>query len=92
MAFLPQNRAVNFVKACQSWLLAEEDEDEEDEEPGLELELEMTQIFQHLAPVLQLIPGAHWELFFDLVEENLEVRFFFFFIFPKVKSLIANNN
>lgn len=74
VAFLPQNRAVNFVKACQSWLSAEEEEEEEDDaDTGVELETEMTHIFQHLAPVLQLVTGAHWELFFDLIEENLEV-------------------
>lgn len=64
--FLPQNRAVNFMKNCQSWQISDEDIDED-------VDCEMTLVFISLAPILQNIPGAHWEFIFDVVETNLEV-------------------
>ncbi|KAI9062239.1 hypothetical protein FKP32DRAFT_1593812 [Trametes sanguinea] len=63
--FLPQLRAVNLVKACQQWITSDEDLDEE-------VQSEMTLVFAHLAPILQSVPGAHWDLIFDVVENNLE--------------------
>ncbi|KAI0634826.1 hypothetical protein C8Q77DRAFT_1277694 [Trametes polyzona] len=63
--FLPQLRAVNLVKACQQWITSDEDLDEE-------VQSEMTLVFAHLAPILQNVPGAHWDLIFDVVENNLE--------------------
>lgn len=66
--FLPQNRAVNFMKTCQTWLSSDEDIDED-------VEGEMIGVFVHLAPILQNVPGSHWELIFDLLENNLEVCF-----------------
>ncbi|KAI5116021.1 hypothetical protein M0805_005027, partial [Coniferiporia weirii] len=65
VVFLPQNRAVNFMKVCQTWITSDIDIDED-------AESEMTLIFQHLAPILQNVPGAHWELIFDVIENNLE--------------------
>jgi len=64
--FLPQPRAVNVMKACQLWIASDEDIDED-------VESAMTLIFIHLAPILQDVPGAHWDLIFDVVENNLEV-------------------
>ncbi len=64
--FLPQLRAVNLIKACQQWITSDEDLDEE-------VQSEMTLVFAHLAPILQNVPGAHWDLIFDVVENNLEV-------------------
>lgn len=64
--FLPEHRAVNLMKACQQWIASDEDIDED-------VESEMTVIFLHLAPILQSIPGAHWDLIFDIMENNLEV-------------------
>lgn len=73
--FLAQNRAVNVMKACQQWIASDEDLDEE-------VESAMTLVFVHLAPILQNVPGSHWDLIFDIVESNLEVsHFFFLFIF-----------
>lgn len=71
VVFLPQPRAVNLVKACQKWV-ADEDEDDED---GVDEDVEsaMTEVFVHLAPILQNVPGGHWEFMFDVVENNLEV-------------------
>jgi E3 ubiquitin-protein ligase listerin len=67
IAFLPQLRAVNVMKACQQWIASDEDVDEE-------VESVMALVFTHLAPVLQNVPGAHWDLIFDVIENNLEVR------------------
>lgn len=66
VVFLPQLRAINLVKACQGWITSDEDVSEE-------VESEMTLIFLHLAPILQSVPGAHWEFIFDVIENNLEV-------------------
>ena len=65
--FLPEPRAVNAMKACQQWITSDEDIDEE-------VESAMTLIFVHLAPILQNVPGAHWDFVFDVLENNLEVR------------------
>ncbi|KAI0336704.1 hypothetical protein GY45DRAFT_1377084 [Cubamyces sp. BRFM 1775] len=65
VVFLPQPRAVNLIKACQQWITSDEDLDEE-------VQSEMTLVFAHLAPILQNVPGAHWDLVFDVVENNLE--------------------
>jgi hypothetical protein len=67
--FLPTPRAVNVVKACQSWVLSEDDDDEEVDE---EVESAMLPIFMHLAPILQNVPGAHWAFVFDVLEAVLE--------------------
>lgn len=64
--FLPQQRAVNVIKACQQWVGSDEEIDEE-------LESEMTLIFFYVAPLLQNIPGGHWDFIFDVIENNLEV-------------------
>lgn len=63
--FLPQPRAVKVMKACQQWIASDEDIDED-------LESVMTLVFIHLAPILQDVPGAHWDLVFDVVENNME--------------------
>ncbi|KZT00638.1 uncharacterized protein LAESUDRAFT_708574 [Laetiporus sulphureus 93-53] len=65
VVFLPQLRAVNLMKACQQWITSDEDLDEE-------VESEMTLVFFHLVPILQNVPGAHWDLIFDVMENNLE--------------------
>jgi hypothetical protein len=66
IVFIPQTRAVNFVKVCQRWVTSEEDIEEE-------VESQMTVLFFHLAPILQHVPGSHWDFIFDVVENNLEV-------------------
>lgn len=68
IVYLPTPRAVNLMKACQQWITSDEDLDEE-------VEYQMTTIFIHLAPILQTVPGAHWDLVFDVMENNLEVNF-----------------
>ena len=64
--FLPQQRAVNVVKTCQRWISSDEDVSEE-------VECSMTAILVHLVPILQSVPGAHWDFIFDVIENNLEV-------------------
>jgi E3 ubiquitin-protein ligase listerin len=66
IVFLPTPRAVNVMKACQTWIASDEDLDEE-------VETQMTCVFWHLAPILQNVPGSHWDLIYDVVENNLEV-------------------
>ncbi|KAJ6470235.1 hypothetical protein C8R47DRAFT_760272 [Mycena vitilis] len=65
VVFLPQQRSVNIFKACQQWIASDEDIEEE-------LESAMTLVFFHLAPLLQNVPGTHWDLIFDVIESNLE--------------------
>ncbi|KAL1719117.1 hypothetical protein EV715DRAFT_272923 [Schizophyllum commune] len=72
---LPGPRAVNVMKACQAWIAGddeEEDEDDEDESAAEDLEALLPLLFTHLAPVLQTVPGAHWGLIFDVMENNME--------------------
>jgi len=66
IVFLPQPRAVNFVKACQGWITSDADIDEN-------VESEITNVFFHLVPILQNVSGSHWDFIFDLIENNLEV-------------------
>ena len=66
MVFLPQPRAVNLIKACQQWITSDEDLEED-------VQSEMTLVFASLVPILSNVPGAHWDLVFDVVENNLEV-------------------
>jgi hypothetical protein len=66
LVFLPQQRAINVMKVCKEWITSDEDVDDE-------LLNEMTLIFVHLIPILQNVPGNHWELIFDVIENNFEV-------------------
>lgn len=66
-ALLPQQRAVFLLQALQKWIAS--DESMEDDMDAL-----LLAVCYHLAPVVQSIPGAHWDFIFDLIESNLEVR------------------
>ncbi|VDB92351.1 unnamed protein product [Peniophora sp. CBMAI 1063] len=65
VAFLPQARAVNFARAAQTWLASDEDLDDD-------VQTALTAVFVHLVPILQGVSGSHWELFFDVAEDNLQ--------------------
>ncbi|KAI0698055.1 hypothetical protein C8T65DRAFT_661197 [Cerioporus squamosus] len=65
IVFLPQLRAVNLIKACQQWITSDEDLEED-------VQSEMTLVFASLVPILSNVPGAHWDLVFDVMENNLE--------------------
>ncbi|KAJ3757954.1 hypothetical protein EV360DRAFT_44950 [Lentinula raphanica] len=74
--FLPVQRAVNVIKACQKWVEGDEGDDEESDEgteDGMEeLDSVMSLAFFHLAPILQNVPGGHWQFIFDVLENNIE--------------------
>ncbi|KAJ3784444.1 hypothetical protein GGU10DRAFT_357775 [Lentinula aff. detonsa] len=78
VVFLPVQRAVNVIKACQKWIEEEEENGEEENDEGEtgvkmeELESAMTLTFYHLAPILQNVPGGHWQFIFDVIENNIE--------------------
>ena len=67
IVFLPQPRAVNLINACQQWITSDEDLEED-------VQSEMTLVFTSLVPILANVPGGHWDLVFDVIENNLEVR------------------
>ncbi|KAF7291984.1 Delta-9 fatty acid desaturase protein [Mycena indigotica] len=66
VTFLPQQRAINVFKACQQWISSDDDDVDE------AVETAMTRVFFYLAPLLQNIPGTHWDLVFDVIGNNLE--------------------
>lgn len=55
-----------MFQALQKWV--EESEDLEDE-----VESQFAELFVHVAPILQSLPGSHWDLIMDVMENNLEV-------------------
>ena len=71
VVFLTSPRAINVVKACQGWVLAD-DGDEDGEEMEERVESAMLPIFMHLAPILQNVPGGPWAFVFDVLESVLE--------------------
>ena len=68
--FLTSPRAINVVKACQGWVLADDGDDGEEMEERVESA--MLPIFMHLAPILQNVPGGPWAFVFDVLESVLE--------------------
>lgn len=63
---MPQQRAVFLIQALQKWMSSDEDLD-------TSAELRITIAVSHLLPILQTVPGAHWEFIFDILENNLGV-------------------
>ena len=66
-AFLPQRRAIFMLQGLQKWFA-------EDTELGAQLELELTTVLIHIVPLIQSLPGAHWDFISSLIEMNLEAR------------------
>jgi E3 ubiquitin-protein ligase listerin len=66
VVFIPPQRAVSLLQRIQKWIGGDEDLDDE----LLNL---ITVIFYHLAPIVQSVQGTHWDLIFDVLEQNLEV-------------------
>ncbi|KAG8794615.1 hypothetical protein FRC12_023113 [Ceratobasidium sp. 428] len=66
IVFLPQQRAVYLIQALQKWMTSDEELDES-------LEAHVTTTLYHLLPIIQTVPGAHWEFTFDLLETNFGV-------------------
>jgi len=65
--FLPQQRTVFMLQGLQKWVA-------EDAELGAQLELELITIIIHTVPLVQSVPGAHWDFISSLIEMNLEAR------------------
>ena len=70
--FLSSTRAINVIKACQGWVLADDGDVDDGEEMGERVESAMLPIFMHLAPILQNVPGGPWAFVFDVLESVLE--------------------
>jgi hypothetical protein len=65
-AFLPPTRAVQVLHTIQKWITS-------DEEIDPVIESQTAGLLLHLAPIVQSLPGAHWDFAFDLIENTLEV-------------------
>ncbi|KAF8317156.1 hypothetical protein DL93DRAFT_2055777 [Clavulina sp. PMI_390] len=65
VVFLPQQRTVFMFQTLQRWV---EEQDYLEEE----VESQFAELFVHVAPILQSLPGAHWELIFNVVENNID--------------------
>ena len=68
--FLPEQRTVFLVRALQRWFTDEEGDNEDLNE---DVQARLVQLFSYLTPILQNVPGSHWDFVFDLIEENVEV-------------------
>lgn len=64
-----------LIQRIQVWL-ANDGDDEEEELPEM-INTMLAILFAHLAPIVQELSGAHWDLIFDIIELNLEVSFWF---------------
>lgn len=74
--FIPQQRAIFVLRHIATWLAAgaggNEDEEDEDEDEGEEMLIRVAELYIVLAPIVQSVPGAHWESIFDLLENVLD--------------------
>lgn len=68
--FLPQQRTVFLMQHLNGWLVSE---DEAADDLPEELEARIALLYANLAPIVQDVPGAHWDSMFDMVSGNLEV-------------------
>ncbi|SCV69490.1 BQ2448_2510 [Microbotryum intermedium] len=65
--FLPQQRSMFLIQSIQRWIASDEDLAEE-------IHTAVAELFIHLSPIIQDMSGSHWDLMFDIIEFNLEVR------------------
>ncbi|MCO5599804.1 hypothetical protein L7F22_053911 [Adiantum nelumboides] len=63
-SLIPQQRAIFMSQTIQTWIGS-------DEELPTELLVRLTQMFTHILPIVQEIPGNHLDLIIDVVEMNL---------------------
>lgn len=68
--FIPQQRAMFVMRHVAGWLT---DESDDADDLAEELEARVAEVYTALAPIVQDIPGAHWDSIFDLIESSLEV-------------------
>ncbi|WRT68426.1 uncharacterized protein IL334_005402 [Kwoniella shivajii] len=64
--FLPQQRAIFVLRHVNSWLIADDDMPEE-------IEYRIAELETALAPIVQDLPGGHWDAIFDLIESGLDL-------------------
>lgn len=64
--FIPERRALFVLRHVESWLASDDLDDLSDE-----LQLRLIEMFSVIAPIVQSVMGAHWEMIFDLLENNL---------------------
>lgn len=55
-----------LIQRIQVWIGSDDDLVEE-------IHSRITELFLHLAPIVQELSGSHWDLIFDIIESNLEV-------------------
>lgn len=67
---IPQQRAIFLLQSLQKWVASDEDLEEE-------IESLLAHLFIHIVPIVQSVLGSHWDLIFDVIETNLEVRIVF---------------
>lgn len=70
--FLPQPRAVNMIKVLQKWVASDDDDDDDMDD---DVQSVLTAVLLPLVPILQGLEGSHWDFIFDVLENNLEVKF-----------------
>ncbi|CAO1621228.1 unnamed protein product [Parajaminaea phylloscopi] len=63
---VPQQRAMFLLQGLQRWMASDEDFDDE-------VNTRLAEVFLHVVPIVQDMPGSHLDFFYDLVESNLEV-------------------
>lgn len=66
LVLVPQQRAIFCLQGLQRWFASDEDFDEE-------VNTRLAELFLHIAPIVQDMPGSHLDFFFDVIESNLEV-------------------
>ncbi len=69
--FLPQQRAIFLMRHLNEWLISE---DEDADDLTEEVEIRIMRLYTELCPIIQDVPGAHWDAIFDLIGNNIEVR------------------
>lgn len=66
IALVPQQRAVFLLQGLQRWMASDEDFVDE-------INTRLAELFLHIVPIVQDLPGSHMDFFYDLIESNLEV-------------------
>ncbi|GAC99356.1 predicted ubiquitin-protein ligase [Pseudozyma hubeiensis SY62] len=69
LAIIPQQRAMFLLKDIQRW----HSDDENNDDPEEETSTRLAELFVHLLPVVQDVPGSHIDFIFDTLETNLEL-------------------
>ncbi|KAJ9476548.1 E3 ubiquitin-protein ligase listerin [Pseudozyma hubeiensis] len=69
LAIIPQQRAMFLLKDIQKWYSDDGNNGDSEEETSTRL----AELFVHLLPVVQDVPGSHIDFIFDTLETNLEL-------------------